>query len=150
VMASSTGSNWTEMPVAGGFHDSVRFGVLCTLLLLVVVTGAGAGVSGDGGVTDGEGEGDLARDPCDGVRTRPVARRSCGRRPGTCACPAAAASSPLPVGELGGGKRCCEGRRTGERVGLGLLAAAALPLVVSCCHGGVSSRASSSDGVGVW
>jgi hypothetical protein len=37
-----------------------------------------------------------------GVRTRPGARRSCGRRPDTCACPAVASS---PVGELGGSTR---------------------------------------------
>ncbi|XBJ03452.1 hypothetical protein VPH35_022600 [Triticum aestivum] len=45
-------------------------------------------------------------------------------------------TSPWPVGELGGSKRCGEGRHTVQRVGLLL---AALPVhLVSCGHGGVS------------
>ena len=44
----------------------------------------------------------VASDPCDGVRTSPVASRSCGRAG------AAAASCPFwpEEGEAGGGRRC--------------------------------------------
>jgi hypothetical protein len=98
---------------------------------------AGAGVSSDGG--EGDGDGDLAAaDPCDGVRTRPVARRSCGRaRPAVAARPS---RPPLSMGELS------EGKCKGESCGLLAFAAPSSSLAEPYSSGGDASN----DGVGVW
>jgi hypothetical protein len=122
-----------------------------------LAAGAGACVNGDGGEGDGDlaagagvsGEGDgggdlAAADPCDGVRTRPVARRSCGReRPAVAARPS---RPPLSVGELSEEK--CKGESCG------LLAFAAPSSLAEPYSSGAGGDASlgeaSSDGVGVW
>jgi hypothetical protein len=96
----------------------------------------GAGVSGEG-----DRDGDLAAtDPCDGVRTRSVARRNCGR-----ACPAVAARPsrpPLSVGELSKGKSKSES--------CGLLAFAVPSPDHRGCPGAADGRTNSSrsDGGG--
>jgi hypothetical protein len=165
VTASTAGSNPGEASGGGnGFHASARLGVLLPVLLLLTAgagagvrsdggegdgdLAAGSGVSGDGGEGDGnvaagagvsgegDGDGDLAAvDPCEGVRTTPVARRSCGR-----ACTAAARPSCalLSTGEPDGK---CRGGSCG-------LLAFAVPssLAEPYSSGGDTSK----DGVGVW